>query len=95
MVGKSGVGGVKSRGCSSCSLMVRGGGAMVPEAPRMVQKPVVQATPQVVQEEWGGETVGAECCQKAEKGFPVLELTSCNRSRCHVFLSTRANRQSM
>ena len=89
------MGGVKSRGCSSCSLMVRVGGAMVPEAPRMVQKPVMQATPKAVQKEGGGETVEAECPQKSEKGFPVLELISFNRSRHHVFPPTRGTRQSM
>ena len=53
-MGKSGVGNIRSWGALLHSLMGRGGGAMVPEARRIVQKPVVQATPQVVQKGGGG-----------------------------------------
>ena len=54
LVGKSEVDNIKSWGAFLHSLVVRGGGAMVPEARRIVQKPVVQATPQVVQKGGGG-----------------------------------------
>lgn len=59
----------------------------MPEALRKVWKPVMQAAPKVVQkqEKGEGETEEAKCCQKAEKGFPVLGLIS----RHSVFPPTR------
>ena len=58
--------------------MVRGGGgAMVPEAPRMVQKPVMQAAPQVVQkEEGGGDSRGRVLPEGRERvsGFRAHQL---------------------
>jgi len=65
---------------------VKGKGALVPEAPRMVQKPVLQAAPKVVRKQKGeGETEETKCCQKAEKELPVLELISSNRGADALF----------
>ena len=75
------------------SLMVRAGGAMVPQAPRMVQKPVVQAAPQVVQKEGGGGESRDRVLPEGRERVPsrFSELISSNRSRGHVLAINPGN----
>lgn len=58
---------------------------MVPEALRMVQKPVMQATSKVVQKQEKRKGEEEKCCQKAEKVFLVLESINFNRGANTMF----------
>ena len=87
---------VLSNWWSFCSWTGRGEGAAAPEAPRMAQKLAMQAIPGALQkyeEERGGRR--AEVLPEGRERAPGSRGHKLQqRSRCHVFPSTRGNRQS-
>ena len=45
----------------------------------------MQSAPKVVQKQEEGEAEEVKCCQKAEKGFQVVELISLNKGADGMF----------
>lgn len=82
-MGNSRLSGVKSRGCFSCSLTVR------EKEPRCLRhrgwsrSQLCRLRPRWCRERKGRGKL--KCYQKAEKGFPVLELISSNRGASAMF----------